>query len=221
MKKFLFTALVGASALAFSAGAFAEGKAAIDSNTQLNTDAAPSAADNSVAHGNIDVNTDTNTISATSTNGVHTSQGSATLNADGTIDAKAGKKDGDDEAGMSANGNANANAKASSDAAEDKAEVAQDMTTKTGVMKTRAKGAMGMLNPAEIKTVQSNLKQAGYNVSVDGVWGKHTRAALKEYQKSKNLTVSGKMDADTRASMGMNNDAATPENTATPDSNKY
>jgi hypothetical protein len=214
MKKFMFTALLGVSALAFAAGAMAEGDAAIRAKTQLNSDAAPSSADNSVAHGVV-VHSENaagvDSISATSTTGTKAGTASGTIDENLNASGQVGTKDGDDEANTSAR----ASVKSDNDAAEDQAELSQDLNSKTGIMKTRAKGAMGMLNPGEVKTVQSNLKEAGYNVSVDGVWGKNTRAALKEYQKSKNLNITGKMDADTRASLGMDNKAATP------DSNKY
>lgn len=45
MKKILLTALLGASTLAFSAGAYAEGDAAIRSNSSVNTDASMSSQD--------------------------------------------------------------------------------------------------------------------------------------------------------------------------------
>lgn len=198
MKKFIFAAMLSASALAFTVAAHAEGKSALQSETQTNTSAG-GAVDNSYAHGNVDVND--NSISATSTTGTAAGTASGTIARDNSAnginaEGKVGYKQGDDEATASSNANAEAS---------EEAKIDEDMTSKTGIMKTRAKGAMGMLNPDEIKQVQQNLQQAGYNVQADGVWGQGTKEALKAYQKSKNLNVSGKMDADTRSSMGMKN----------------
>lgn len=219
MKKFIYAALLTGTALGFAAGAHAEGDAAINSKTQLNTDAAASSADNSVAHGTVQVND--NSISATSTTGTPEGTASGTIARDNSAnginaEGQVGTRNGDDEAAANANANASANTNAS-----EEAKVSEDMSSKTGTMKTRAKGAMGMLNPDEIKTVQSNLKQAGYRVSVDGVWGQQTKAALKEYQKAKQLNVSGKVDADTRSSLGLPAATTSAEDVATPDSNKY
>lgn len=212
MKKFILTALMGASTLAFAAGAMAEGTSALQSKTQLNSDAAASAGDNSVARGTVHVNDATDTISATSSTGTKagTASGSVTMdnsangiNAEGQV----GYKQGDDEATRaSANANVDADAnKPASEIAEERAQINEDLTTKTGVMKTRAKGAMGMLSADEVRTVQKNLISAGYSVKADGVLGANTKQALKEYQKSKNLTATGDIDADTRASFGMDN----------------
>ena len=202
MKKFLYTALMATTALTFAAGAHAEGKAAIHSDTTTNTDVSAGNAtpDNSYAHGDVDVND--NSVSATSTTGTAPGTASATITRDNSangvnVEAQSGVKDGDDDASTSAS--------MSSDSS-DEAQVAEDMQSKTGVMKTRAKGAMGMLNPSEIKEVQTNLKQAGYNVSTDGVWGPSTKKALKEYQKAKKLNVTGKYDDETRASFNASAD---------------
>ncbi len=212
MKKFILTALMGASTLAFAAGAMAEGTSALQSKTQLNSDAAASAGDNSVARGSVHVNDATDTISATSSTGTKagTASGSITLDnsANGiNAEGQAGYKQGDDEATRaSANAKVDADAnKSASEIAEERAQINEDLTTKTGVMKTRAKGAMGMLSADEVRTVQKNLISAGYSVKADGVLGANTKEALKEYQKSKNLTATGNIDADTRASFGMDN----------------
>lgn len=203
MKKFILTALLGASALAIIPGAaMAEGTAAVRSETHFNSDAPATSADNSTARGDVSVND--NSISATSTTGTRagTASGSVALdnsangiNAEGSV----GYKDGDDEATR-----AHASTHTDADAKSDTAQINEDLNTKTGVMKTRAKGALGMLSAAEIKTVQQNLISAGYDVKADGVMGKGTKEALKEYQKSKKLNVTGEIDADTRASLENN-----------------
>lgn len=39
--------------------------------------------------------------------------------------------------------------------------------------------------------LQKALKELGYNIAVDGYFGKDTQSVLKEYQKNKNITVDG------------------------------
>lgn len=55
----------------------------------------------------------------------------------------------------------------------------------------------------DTKKVQESLRDKGhYSGPVDGVSGPKTRAALREYQKSENLKVSGQLDAETAAKLG-------------------
>jgi len=52
--------------------------------------------------------------------------------------------------------------------------------------------------------MQQALKDKGFDPGpVDGIIGSRTVSALKEYQKSENLTVTGRMDRDTRAKLGV------------------
>lgn len=197
MKKFIFAALLGTSALAFAAGAHAEGASALQSDTHTNSSAG-GAQDNSYAHGDVDVND--NSISATSTTGTKAGTASGSI----TRDNSANGINVEGETGVTQKVEMRNDNNLERDGSEE-ANITADMNSKTGVIKTRAKGAMGMLNPNEIKQVQENLQSAGYKVEADGVWGNGTKEALKAYQKSKNLNVSGKMDAETRSSMGMSN----------------
>jgi peptidoglycan hydrolase-like protein with peptidoglycan-binding domain len=54
-----------------------------------------------------------------------------------------------------------------------------------------------------VKAVQEALKKEGYKVKVDGLMGKHTRTALKRYQKKNGLKVTGKTDEATLAKLGV------------------
>jgi len=55
-----------------------------------------------------------------------------------------------------------------------------------------------------IKQAQHVLLQRGYQPGVaDGVWGKNTRAALKQFQRDHGLAVSGELDAPTLAALGL------------------
>lgn len=50
----------------------------------------------------------------------------------------------------------------------------------------------------DVMEVQKYLKILGYNVSPDGIFGKSTENAIKEFQKSKNLSVDGIAGDNTR-----------------------
>jgi peptidoglycan hydrolase-like protein with peptidoglycan-binding domain len=52
-----------------------------------------------------------------------------------------------------------------------------------------------------VKAVQEALKKEGYKLKVDGLMGKHTRSALKSYQKKNGLKVTGKPDEATLAKL--------------------
>lgn len=55
-----------------------------------------------------------------------------------------------------------------------------------------------------VMPMQQALKDKGFDPGpIDGTLGPRTTAALKEYQKSENLTITGKMDRDTAAKLGV------------------
>jgi osmotically-inducible protein OsmY len=57
---------------------------------------------------------------------------------------------------------------------------------------------------AQVMGMQQALKDKGFDPgSVDGVMGPKTSSALRDYQKSENLTSTGKLDGDTRAKLGV------------------
>ncbi len=56
----------------------------------------------------------------------------------------------------------------------------------------------------EIKSVQTKLKQKGYDVgSADGVMGQKTIQAIRQYQKENNQPVTGNLDPVTLAQLGV------------------
>ena len=56
----------------------------------------------------------------------------------------------------------------------------------------------------EVMARQQALKDKGFDPGpIDGTLGPRTTSALKEYQKSENLTITGKMDHDTAAKLGV------------------
>lgn len=57
---------------------------------------------------------------------------------------------------------------------------------------------------AAIRSAQQQLKTDGYYTGpIDGVYGPMTQAAIKKYQSDKNLTVTGRLDKQTRGDLGM------------------
>ena len=56
---------------------------------------------------------------------------------------------------------------------------------------------------ARVMATQQALKEKGFDPGpIDGVMGLRTAAALKEYQKSEHLKMTGRMDSDTTAKLG-------------------
>jgi len=56
----------------------------------------------------------------------------------------------------------------------------------------------------EVMAMQQALKDRGFGPGpIDGTVGPRTTSALKEYQKSENLTITGRMDHDTAAKLGV------------------
>ena len=56
----------------------------------------------------------------------------------------------------------------------------------------------------DIKKVQETLRDKGFDPGpIDGVMGSQTRKAIRQYQKSENLPVTGHIDADTAGKLGV------------------
>lgn len=56
----------------------------------------------------------------------------------------------------------------------------------------------------DITKVQESLRDKGYyHGQVDGVVGPQTREAIRQYQKSENLPVSGRLDGETAGKLGV------------------
>lgn len=56
----------------------------------------------------------------------------------------------------------------------------------------------------DIKTVQQSLSDKGFNPGpADGRLGPRTRAGIRQYQKSENLAVTGRLDAETAGKLGV------------------
>ena len=56
----------------------------------------------------------------------------------------------------------------------------------------------------DIKKVQESLRDKGYyHAHVDGVLGPQTREAIRQYQQSENLPVTGRLDGETAGKLGV------------------
>lgn len=68
---------------------------------------------------------------------------------------------------------------------------------------TKAKPMKAVKVNPRVRVLQDALNKNGAKLKVDGVWGKQTRMALKEFQKAKGLKVTGKVDKATKAALGL------------------
>jgi hypothetical protein len=61
------------------------------------------------------------------------------------------------------------------------------------------------IQPALVRDIQQALDKMGFKAGrVDGKWGPETEAALKDFQKSKNMPSNGQLDAMTTTGLGLN-----------------
>jgi peptidoglycan hydrolase-like protein with peptidoglycan-binding domain len=90
--------------------------------------------------------------------------------------------------------------------AEDKAEdKAKDVKDRMLGHKTEGpEDHHGAMKHQDVMAAQQALKDKGRDPgTIDGKMGRRTRAALSEYQKGEGLKVTGRLDDDTRAKLGM------------------
>ncbi len=67
----------------------------------------------------------------------------------------------------------------------------------------KAKGVKAVKVNPKVRVLQDALNKNGAKLKVDGIWGKKTKAALKQFQKAKGLKVTGKVDKATKAALGL------------------
>lgn len=158
MKKVLYTALVGASALAFSAGAMAQSDAGITSRSA------------------------TGYNSSDATQGAMSREDANNPSASGGVAANSGTSN----AGTSANMSSSAQADSSSGM--------------TGA------SVDANVSQAHITDTQQALRDEGFAVSVDGVWGPSTARAVAEFQQQNELPVTGQLDNQTLAALNIERD---------------
>ena len=67
-----------------------------------------------------------------------------------------------------------------------------------------------VLHRGDIKKVQEALRGKGYYTApVDGILGPQTREGIRQYQKSENLPVTGRLDAETEGKLGVGPESET------------
>ena len=70
-------------------------------------------------------------------------------------------------------------------------------------------------NTERVKAVQQALKDQGHDPgAIDGVMGPKTEAALRDYQQKQGLKVTGRLDADTSAKLGVQKSSSAPSSTS-------
>ena len=81
----------------------------------------------------------------------------------------------------------------------------------SGSSSTAQAQASGQLqSPEVVKQVQQQLNQKGYEVgSADGQAGPRTQAGVKKFQESQKLNATGRIDQQTLAALGINEQDAT------------
>ncbi|SMF38776.1 Putative peptidoglycan binding domain-containing protein [Tistlia consotensis] len=78
-------------------------------------------------------------------------------------------------------------------------QAAQTMTKKPAAQATMKK--MAHKGSASVKMAQEALNKQGAGLSVDGMMGPKTRAAIKSFQKAHKLKVTGRLDKATRSAL--------------------
>jgi peptidoglycan hydrolase-like protein with peptidoglycan-binding domain len=63
-----------------------------------------------------------------------------------------------------------------------------------------ASGHHGM-SRQEVRGVQRSLRDGGYTVAVDGIWGPRTEGALRDFQQAKGLQATGRVNQETMAAL--------------------
>jgi peptidoglycan hydrolase-like protein with peptidoglycan-binding domain len=61
----------------------------------------------------------------------------------------------------------------------------------------------GGLTQNQTRQIQSKLKEAGYRVSIDGIFGPKTTAAIRSFQNDNDLSDTGQPDSQTLAALGV------------------
>jgi peptidoglycan hydrolase-like protein with peptidoglycan-binding domain len=84
----------------------------------------------------------------------------------------------------------------------------QSSSGSSGTAQAQAGGQVQ--SPEVVKQVQQQLNQKGYEVgSADGQAGPRTQAGVKKFQEKENLSATGRIDQQTLAALGINEQDAT------------
>ena len=60
-----------------------------------------------------------------------------------------------------------------------------------------------LMQGEDVRQVQAALREAGFNLAVDGFWGKSAEQVVCQFQTQKKLTVDGQVGAATRKALGL------------------
>ena len=60
-----------------------------------------------------------------------------------------------------------------------------------------------MMTGEDVAEVQRALKQAGFNLAPDGIFGRNTEATVRRFQEQEGLTPDGIVGQATRAALGI------------------
>ena len=103
------------------------------------------------------------------------------------------------------------------DKTKEKSTEAKDKVKDTA-RNTKDKLAGKMESSADIRQAQQALKDKGQDPGpIDGIHGPRTSAALRSYQKTENIKVTGRLDSETRSHlMGQPSSSATTTPSASP-----
>ncbi|MFZ0612217.1 MAG: peptidoglycan-binding domain-containing protein [Desulfobacterales bacterium] len=64
-------------------------------------------------------------------------------------------------------------------------------------------GKMHKMSKQQVKSVQTALNKEGYDLQEDGIMGKDTHNAIKDYQKKNQLKQTGKLDSETMSKLNV------------------
>lgn len=79
----------------------------------------------------------------------------------------------------------------------------QQPQTSSSQMNAQNQNSKGY-SATEVRQAQEQLKKDGnYTGNIDGIYGPATRAAVEKYQQNQNLKVSGRLDSETCAKLGI------------------
>ena len=75
--------------------------------------------------------------------------------------------------------------------------ISSDHTAKSSGMGDESGANMSATSSMDVRSVQSALRDAGHSLSVDGIMGPKTKAALREFQQQNGLDATGMLNAET------------------------
>jgi peptidoglycan hydrolase-like protein with peptidoglycan-binding domain len=107
--------------------------------------------------------------------------------------------------------------RASMDADRTAARKDDSSMTKGRAEMTRDRDANMQSSQAHVRAAQEKLKEKGYDPGpIDGIWGPRTAAAVGEFQRKENLTVTSRLDSNTLGKLEVGVGGASPRKPQSP-----